>query len=149
MKFEFNGQDRIVYVLSPTINFSVKDLYSDWKRWITDDIVNSRYLQAMKSIGGERISDTISISPYIEVLNGWRIKPYDGDYELGVYGNIFATGGLNPFVSADNGTVIVQLEVTSNSLAITGNEEDIQFKLDTIINTLQLTAVEKKNKGFA
>ncbi len=149
MKFEFNGQDRIIYVLSPTINFSVKDLYSDWKRWITDDIVNSGYLQAMKSIGGERISETISISPYIEVLNGWKIRPYDGEYELSVYGNLFATGGLNPFVGADNGSVTIKLEVTSNSLAVTGNEEDIQFKLDTIINTLQLTAVEKKNKGFA
>ncbi len=149
MKFEFNGQDKIIYVLSPTINFNVKDLYSDWKRWVSDDIGNSGYLQAMKSIGGERISDTISISPYIEVLNGWKIKPYDGDYELSVYGNIFATGGLNPFASADSGSVTIKLEVTSNSLAVTGNEEDIQFKLDTIINTLDLTRTEKHNKGFA
>ena len=107
------------------------------------------YLQAMKSIGGERISPTISISTYIEVLNGWKIKPYDGSYELSVYGNIFATGGGNPFSSADSGTVTIKLEVTSNSLAITGNEEDIQIKLNTIISTLQLTASEKKNKGFA
>jgi hypothetical protein len=148
VSFIFNGSERIIYVQSPTEWFNVKDLYSDWKRWVIESD-NSKYAQAMKSIGGERISDTISISPYIEVMNEWKIKPYDGVYELSVYGNIFATGGLNPFVSADNGTVTIKLEVTSNSLAITGNEEDIQNKLDTIISTLELNALEKKNKGFA
>ena len=148
MSFIFDGQNKIIHIQSPTEWFSVKDLYSDWKRWVVVDS-NAMFLQAMKSIGGERISETISISPYIEVMNGWVIKPYDGTYELSVYGNLFGTGGLNPFVGVDSGAVAIKLEVTSNSLAITGNEEDIQFKLDTIINTLLLTAEEKKNKGFA
>ena len=148
MKFSFDGQNKIINVLSPIVEFDVKHLYSEWKRWVVEDISNSMYLQAMKSIGGEPITDTISISPYIEVLNGWRIKPYDGDYELSVYGNIFATGGINPFVAADDGNVIVTLEVTSNSLAVTGEGAEIQMKLDRIISTLELEAEIKSRKGF-
>ncbi len=147
MQFLFDGINRLIYVQSPVVNFDVKFLYSDWKRWSALD-TNLMFPQAMKSIGGEPITDTISISPYIEVMNGWRIKPYDGDYELSVYGNIFATGGINPFIAADNGNVLVTLEVTSNSLAVTGESDEIQLKLDTIISRLNLTAQEKSHKAF-
>ena len=148
MKFEFNGPNKIINVLSPVVDIDVKELYSDWKRWVASDTANSKYVQAMKSIGGEPITDTISISPYIEVLNGWRIKPYDGDYSLSVYGNIFATGGINPFIAANDGNVIVTLEVTSNSLAVTGEADEIQMKLDTIIGTLTLDSERRNRKGF-
>lgn len=148
MKFDFDGPNKIINVLSPVVDFDAKELYSEWKRWVIADVQNSKYMQAMKSIGGEPITDTVTISPYIEVLNGWRIKPYDGDYRLLVHGNIFATGGINPFISSDNGNVIVTVEVTSNSLTTTGDSDDIQMKLDTIISTLQLESDKRERKGF-
>jgi len=132
LSFTFDGPSRLIYVESPTEQFDVLELYSDWKRWVMEGD-NSKYVQAMRSIGGEPISDTMKISPYIEVLNDWRIKPYSGDYELVVTGNIFATGGINPFVPADDGTVTVKLEVSSNSLTADEDCVAMQEKLDEIL----------------
>ena len=126
--FLFDGPNRIIYVESPTISFSAIDLYSEWKRWMVQTPENSKYLDAMRSIGGEAISATKYIAGYIELLNTWRIKPYDGTYQLTVVGNLFATGGSVPFLNANSGSVLVNMETTGNALALetnTDTQEDI------------------------
>jgi len=125
MKFIFSGAEKLIYIVSPTTNFSAEELYSEWKRWFISAVENSRYLDAMNSVGGNSISSSKSIAGYIEMLNGWRIKPYDGNYTLSVDGNLFATGGLNPFIPIDNGSVLLSLETTSNALALSSDVEKI------------------------
>jgi hypothetical protein len=115
--FTFSGPELIIYIAVNSYEFNAQTLYSDWKRWSQLD-KNLTFPQAFRSIGGEYISNTKTIAPYIELLNGWRLKPWSGDYTLNVDGNLFATGGLNPFLGADSGTVLLSLETTGNALAI-------------------------------
>jgi hypothetical protein len=124
MSFQFDGPNKLIYVQSPTSSFDAQELYSDWKRWIISDIENAKYLSAMKSIGGNAISQTKHIAGYIELLNDWRIKPYDGNYTLTVIGNLFATGGESPFINADNGSVLISMETTGNALALNTNSDE-------------------------
>lgn len=122
MDFQFDGANKRIYVQSGTLSFVATDLYSEWKRWIIQSD-NIKYIQAMRSIGGDALSQTKFIAPYIELMNEWKIKPYDGDYTLSVQGNLFATGGETPFIGADNGTVLISMETTGNALALSSNTE--------------------------
>ena len=127
MAFNFVGPEKIVYVSVGTTEIDVLDLYSSWKRW-TFDLDNLKYLDAMRSIGGEEISPGKYIAGYIEMLNDWQIKPYDGDYVLTVVGNLFVGGGSNPFLQANDGTVLVNMLSTSNALALEGDSTcDVGF----------------------
>ncbi len=117
MAFVFDGPNKLIYISANTFEIDAQALYSNWKRWIISDSQNSTYVQAFRSIGGESISNVKTIAPYIEILNNWRIKPWDGDYTLTVLGNLFATGGVNPFVGAV-GNILLSLETTGNALAL-------------------------------
>jgi len=125
MSFQFDGPNKRIYIQSPTVNFDAQFLYSEWKRWFQVAVENSKYLSAMRSIGGDALSDTKFIAPYIELLNDWKLKPYDGSYSLAVQGNLFATGGVTPFVGADDGTVLISMETTGNALALATSSDDI------------------------
>ena len=113
----FDGPNLLIYIDIGVITINAIDLYSDWKRWaVTTE--GLKFAQAFRSIGGEEITDTKNIAGYIETLNGWRLKPWSGDYVLAIDGNLFATGGLSPFIQADSGTIVINLETTGNSFAL-------------------------------
>jgi hypothetical protein len=132
MLYTFDGVNKLIY-LAPENDldrsFDAQDLYSEWKRWlVSNPMVNMKYPQAMRSIGGDPISATKYIAPYIEVMNDWNIKPFDGNYILTVTGNLFGTGGRFPFVGADSGTVVVSMETTGNALALqTSSDETTDY----------------------
>ena len=117
MAFSFVGPEKIIYISAGTTELDVLDLYSSWKRWATQ-VDNLKYLFAMRSIGGEEISPGKYIAGYIELLNGWRLKPYSGDYLLTVVGNLFVSGGIPPFLQADSGSVLINMISTSNALSL-------------------------------
>jgi len=117
MSFNFVGEERIIYVPEGTTQVNVVDLYAEWKIWAREGD-NLKFPSAMKSIGGEEIAPGKYIAAYIELLNGWRIKPYDGDYVLTVVGNLFVNGGLNPFLQADDGNVLINMVSSSNALSL-------------------------------
>ncbi len=113
----FDGPNKLMYIDNGLTTINAIDLYSEWKRWsLLGDSLN--YEQAFRSIGGEDITLTKQIAGYIELLNGWRLKPWSGDYVLAIDGNLFATGGLSPFIQADSGTIVINIETTGNSFAL-------------------------------
>lgn len=141
MNYQFDGENKIIHLIDDndrTLN--AQDLYSKWKNWLVSDINNMKYPQAMRSFGGDAISQTKYVAPYIEVLNGWIIKPFDGNYTLVVEGNLFGENGSIPFVNADNGTVIITMETTGNALALkTGdNSCDLEATINTLSNKLDI-----------
>ena len=128
MNYVFDGVQKIIFLEDDggEKKFNAQDLYSEWKRWVTSDFNNMKYPQAMRSIGGDPLSDTKYIAPYIEVMNDWVIKPFNGDYILTVTGNLFGTGGKIPFIGSDDGTVVVSMETTGNALALQTNNDNIE-----------------------
>lgn len=131
MSFQFDGPNKLIYILTPTTLIDVQDLYSLWKQWsISAD--NLKYDQAMKSIGGDALSTTKFIAPYIELTNNWKLKPYSGNYSLSVVGNLFATGGANPFVNANSGSVLISMETTGNALGLSTTSTGSDFSVQDI-----------------
>jgi len=138
MKYEFDGSNKIIKLINDdnTNTFNAQDLYSKWKEWVASDINNMKYPQAMRSIGGNEITPTERIAPYIEVLNDWRIKPYDGEYILYVEGNLFATGGVSPFINPDDGNVVISIQVTGKALAVNTDVSEVKQKIIEVLKLL-------------
>jgi len=99
MDFEFVGDKRVIHLEPNVTTFEVSDLYSRYKDWVLDG--NAQWAQAMRPIGGQSIGGGQIISPYIEVINGWKIKPFEGDHILTVVGNIITDDETSPFKLTD------------------------------------------------
>ena len=94
------------------------DIYSDWKEWlqISD---NSKFLEAVRTVGGDPISVTISVAPYFFLTNGWKIRPHEADHELTVLGNLYGDSGADMFVpTLGDYTVAILVERSASSLEV-------------------------------
>ena len=142
-KVTFDGINKLII-----INFgedeidAQRDIYSAWKRWLIEQEsygLTSKYLQALRTIGGDPITATSVVSPYFFLLNGWRVRPYEGDHYLQVEGNLFVDGGGNPFVAtvADHNVTInlitsskaITTTVSTSGSGLTESESDQLFTL--------------------
>ncbi|GAG22873.1 unnamed protein product [marine sediment metagenome] len=119
-KATFDGPQKII-----TINFgetdiiAQKDLYSAWKRW-TLDVDNAKYLQAFRTVGGDVIGVGQTVSPYFFLLNGWRVRSWEGDHFLTVDGNLFVDEGGSPFIPLiGDYQVVISLVVSPQSITNT------------------------------
>lgn len=93
----FDGPNKLIIANSGTTSLSVKvDLYSDWKEW-TEQSDNIKYLQAMRSTGGDPVPGGVLGATYF-LMNGWRIRPQEANHTLTVDGNLFTEEGASPFV---------------------------------------------------
>lgn len=116
-KVTFDGPNKLIIVDTGITSLDVQiDLYSDWKEWmLVGD--NAKYLPALRTVGGDTLVAPQEISPYFFLLNGWRVRPYEGDHMLTVDGNLFVDGGGNPFVpTVGNYNVLINLQTSVNAV---------------------------------
>ena len=122
-KVTFDGLNKLIIINNGEDEIDAqRDIYSAWKRWLIEQVsgLTSKYLQALRTIGGDPITATSVVSPYFFLLNGWQIRPYEGDHYLEVEGNIFVDGGGNPFVpTVGNFQVAINLITSSKSITTT------------------------------
>jgi hypothetical protein len=85
-------------IMDDTSEIPVNQAYSLWK----DDILtgaNSQYDFAFTALGGDSVGGANSIPPYTFLSNGWKIRPFEGNYTLGVVDGILVTDdNSDPFV---------------------------------------------------
>lgn len=68
-----------------------------WIDWVASSD-NSKYLPALKQVGGDELGSGLAIPPYIFLLNGWRVRPREANHTLIITGNLFVEGGGVPIV---------------------------------------------------
>lgn len=133
-KVTFDGVNKLIIINEGETSLDVQaDVYSAWKQWaITED--NLKYLNPIRTVGGEPTIEGQRLDVTYFLINGWKIKPYSGTYDLTIVGNIFDVDGGSIKVPADvnrfdpnnitintNTSVIVrQVETTSTSGSISG-----------------------------
>lgn len=133
-KVRFDGPNKIIIVNNNETELDAgTDIYSAWKRWLHTNTISASggysigpsagpapvWQQALRTVGGDEIGGGKSISPYFFLVNGWRIRPYEGDHRLLVDGNIFVDGGGNPFIPTNGDyNVTVQLLTSTDSTSI-------------------------------
>lgn len=139
----FDGSNKLIIVNNGITSLSVKtDIYGEWKLWVLDSD-NAKYEQAFRVIGGDEIGGGIFVDGTYFLLNGWRIRPYEGNHVLSINGNLYVDGGGSVVVqTVGNYNVLVNL-VTSNIVSLvtvaTGSGVTPQDKTDiatAVKNTL-------------
>ncbi len=135
-KITFDGINKLIIVNDTITGLNVKnDLYSEWKTWILIDD-NAKYLPAFNVIGGDPITETVSVDGTYFIINGWKIRPYEGNHVLTITGNLYVDGGGSPLVpTIGNYNVLVNM-LTSNIVNLvtvaTGSGVTTQDKTDII-----------------
>jgi hypothetical protein len=114
MKVNFDGENKLILIHTGITEIDVKlDLYSDWKEWILIGD-NSKYLSAMRAVGGDPISGTKQLGSTYFLTNGWRIKPASWDHRLFVVGNLYTDEGASPYLNVDGSySVMIISEVST------------------------------------
>lgn len=120
MAIAFDGPNKLIILSLGTVDLSVRDLWSRWVDWssLSD---NSKYPQAMRSVGGDSIdiSDGTSVPVYTYLLNGWRIRAQEANHTLDVSnGILLVDGGGDPFISTI-GSFVVRINYKQPVQAIT------------------------------
>lgn len=95
MPITFDGASRRVILDSSAV--SAEEIWSRWVDWF-QSADNSKWLPAMRNVGGDELGGGLRIPPYIFLLNGWRVRPMEASHNLNVTGNLFVEGGGVPVV---------------------------------------------------
>lgn len=114
--YTFDGANRLIVLEAGTTLLDPQDLYSRWKEWVmTGD--NAKWAMAMRPTGGDQITPNETVSPYIFLENGWKIRPSEASHKLTVSGNLFTSDQSNVFVpTIGNYKVEIHLVVSSKSV---------------------------------
>lgn len=102
MNYNFDGINKIITPIdapvSGAIDVDVQDIYSRWYDWfMTSD--NSKFLLAMRSVGGDPLPGSKALGLTYFLLNNWKIKPYEETHIFTLNGNLYSEDGSNPYIS--------------------------------------------------
>ena len=100
-KVTFDGVNRLILINDGVTSLDVQiDIYSAWKEWSQLE-TNLKYLKAIDTVGGEPTVGSERLDVTYFLINGWKLKPYPGTYDLTVVGNLFDINGASIKVNAD------------------------------------------------
>jgi hypothetical protein len=91
----FDGERKLIIVEPGVTDIDVRtDIYSEWKRWVLMDD-NSKYSLALNIVGGNPLpSNQLGLTYFL--LDGWKIRPFEGDHRLSISGNLYSADGSDP-----------------------------------------------------
>lgn len=124
-KVTFDGINKLILINDGETEIDIqKDIYSDWKEWVRLED-NLKYLPPISTVGGEPTIAGQRLDVTYFLINGWKIKPYSGTYDLTLIGNIF---------DIDGGSIKVPADVdpnTPNNITISTNTSVIVRQVDS------------------
>ena len=124
-KVTFDGINKLIIINDGVTSLDVQeDVYSAWKQWAITE-TNLKYLNPISTVGGEPTIEGQRLDVTYFLINGWKIKPYSGTYDLTLVGNIF---------DVDGGTIKVPADVNRfdpNNITINTNTSVIVRQVDS------------------
>ena len=117
-KVTFDGVNKLILVNPGETSLDIQvDVYSAWKQWALQEN-NLKYLNPFSTVGGEPTIEGQRLDVTYFLINGWKIKPYTGTYDLTLVGNIFDIDGftfnifiLESFNSFSNSLLVNSLSI--------------------------------------
>lgn len=114
----FIGNSKLITLSDNDLDLSI--LWSDWVNWLALSD-NSKYPLAFSQVGGDTINPVAGtkIPLYFFLLNGWKIRPKEGNHTLNVTNGILLTDdNTDPFVNT-LGNFVVRINYQQPVQAIT------------------------------
>lgn len=113
-KVTFDGPNRLILVNPGVTDLDFRDdVYTEWKQWV-QVYDHMKYAQAITVVGGDPISLTVSLGATFFLVNGWKIRTWEGNHRLTVAGNVYCDDGTNQFVDTVGAwTITINLKVSN------------------------------------
>lgn len=117
-KVTFDGPNRLILINEGVTEIDVRrDIYSAWKEWmqLRELLENAGYLEAIRAVGGDPITETRALGSTFFLRNNWKIRPWSGAYTLEINGNLFTDEGDSPYIEAlgDNNSITLRSNVSN------------------------------------
>ena len=145
-KVTFDGVNKLILINPGETSLDVQaDIYSAWKQWAILE-TNLKYLNPISTVGGEPTVAGQRLDVTYFLINGWKIKPYGGTYDLTLVGNIFDVDGgsikvpadVNPFnpnnITINTNTSVIVRRVDADSASsgsgLTDAESEALFNIE-------------------
>lgn len=153
-KVTFDGTNKLILINFGETEIDVRtDIYSAWKEWAEVDD-NLKFLQALRAVGGDPTVGSSFLGATFFLVNGWRIRTWEGDQELTINGNLFVDGGGNPFtntlephnvlISTQRSNLVDLLVVSGSGGSSTGSftetDRETLENINTIVSALPSSA---------
>lgn len=135
-KVTFDGENKKIYVAPSVSNIDVKtDIYSDWKEWV-QLYDNSKYLPAIRTIGGDSVGGGQFAGDIYFLINGWQIVV---DHLVNITGILYHDDPISPYIVLPGGGVIATVSNLAQSVesAAAGLTPDQQIQLDKILKAVR------------
>lgn len=113
-KITFDGPNKLMLINYGVTELNVEvDFYSDWKEWSTL-YDHGKFLPAMRSVGGDPTTGGRALGATFFLMNGWRVRTWNGDHRLTVTGNLYTEEGEPPFIPVTGPyTTIIESNVSN------------------------------------
>lgn len=112
-KVTFDGANKIIQINFGETAIDVEtDIYSAWKEWVRLRD-NGKFESALRSVGGDPLP-TDRLGSTFFLTNGWRIRTWEGDHTLTVFGNLYTDEGADPFITTEGQYTILVNQRVSN-----------------------------------
>ena len=128
-KITIDGPTSVIHIDAGVTEIEViSEIYSEWKRWMSLSD-NSKYAEAIFTVGGEPISDVQSVPQYFFLINGWTVHIDSGE-KIEVSTNLYTFNGDKIlYVTSNNSTVVAN---NSSAVIVDPTFTDITALLNAI-----------------
>lgn len=122
MALTFDGSNKLITASSDMVTVDAVTVYSRWIDWVA---ANSgqylNFLPAFSVVGGDTISTGITITAYVFLQNGWKIRPLNTT-NFEVTGNLLPETGQSAFSFAPGirPETVRQLALKSETVNVAG-----------------------------
>ena len=120
-KITIDVPNRLIIINAGITSLDVKvDIYSGAKRLWKEDPNLNKLKFPFRVLGGDPLGGELSAGAYFFLQNqsgyNWRIRPYEGDHELTITGNLYAEDSSLPIFISTIGDYTVQIRLETSSL---------------------------------
>ena len=113
MPIEFDPVNKYILITSPTTEITTQEIYNAAMDW-ADDPHNMQYDPPMRATGKAPLGGGVYTDSIFILQNGWKIKPWSGNYQLVIKGTLITDDESPRIVNPDSGVVEVVFQVTSS-----------------------------------
>jgi hypothetical protein len=139
-KVTFDGENRLIRINEGVTELDMQiEVYSDWKEWVALEN-NLKWYPPFSTVGGEPTVAGQRLDVTYFLINGWKFKPFPGQYNLTIVGNVFDIDGGDIKVPADvvagdpnNITININTSVIVRQID-SGGSSSGSFDPDTIVS---------------
>lgn len=129
MTFEFDPVNKYIKITSGTA-YTALEIYNAVMDWC-DEQANIGYSVPMAAYGKFAMGGGVNSDSIFVLQDGWKLKPYNGDYQLVITGTLITDDETTRTVNPDSGSVCWVFQVSSQGIqTVSGSGVTEQDKKD-------------------